>query len=237
MTLNQIAEDIAYKLGDQFNHTLKESIKHTLIIYRSKFIRDDISKNGINANTYYQSVVLEFEKVNKLSDVGADVSCLASICSYAKEDKKFIILKSKKQIPAFIKLKSAGNSPFKFLGSVDRLKRFKYATPDTLEYITYLPYQKNEIYYYISDNYVYLLNSTEICNTLIEGIFDNPREAYPLCEGNNFKDDNEFPISNDLLFYIVNNIVTREYPLINKDDGDEINLQSDTGNDKSKSNV
>ena len=31
MTLNQIAEDIAYKLGDQFNHTLNESIKHTLI--------------------------------------------------------------------------------------------------------------------------------------------------------------------------------------------------------------
>lgn len=237
MTLNQIAEDIAYKLGDQFNHTLQESIKHTLIIYRSKFIRDDISKNGINANTYYQSAVLEFEKVNKLSDVGANISCLASFCSSAKEDKEFIILKSKKQIPAFIKLKSAGDSPFKFLGSVDRLKRFKYATPDTLEYLTYLPYQKGEIYYYIGDNYVYLLNTSEICNALIEGIFDNPREVFALCNGDTFADDSEFPISNDLLFYIVNNIVTKEYPLIYKDDGGEINLQNDLRNDKGKSNV
>ena len=78
MTLNQIAEDIAYKLGDQFNHTLNESIKHTLIYYRSKFIRDDIEKNGININTYYQTIVLNLEKVNKLEDVGADIACLTS---------------------------------------------------------------------------------------------------------------------------------------------------------------
>ena len=31
MTLNQIAEDGAYKLGDQFNATLRESIKHTIL--------------------------------------------------------------------------------------------------------------------------------------------------------------------------------------------------------------
>ena len=42
-----------------------------------------------------------------------------------------------------------------------------------------------------------------------------------------FKDDNEFPISNDLLFYIVNNIVTKEYPLINKTDGEEIGIQKE----------
>ena len=88
MTLNQIAEDIAYKLGDQFNHTLNESIKHTLIYYRSKFIRDDIEKNGININTYYQTIVLNLEKVNKLEDIGADIACLTSFCATAKNNKK-----------------------------------------------------------------------------------------------------------------------------------------------------
>lgn len=227
MTLNQIAEDIAYKLGDQFNHTLNESIKHTLIYYRSKFIRDDIEKNGININTYYQTIVLNLEKVNKLEDVGADVACLASFCDTAKNNKKYIILKSKEKLPNFVKLKSINNSPFKYIGSIDRLKRFKYSSPDTLEFLQHLPYQNNEIYYYISNNYVYLLNTIEICNFLIEGIFDNPREAYKLCEEGKFKDDNEFPISNDLLFYIVNNIVTKEYPLINKPDGEEIGIQKE----------
>ena len=32
-TLNAIAENIAYQLGDQFNMTLRESIKDTIIIY------------------------------------------------------------------------------------------------------------------------------------------------------------------------------------------------------------
>ena len=54
MKLNAIAEDVAYKLGDQFNMTLKESIKHTIVYYRSKFMRDDIDRNGTNVNSYYQ---------------------------------------------------------------------------------------------------------------------------------------------------------------------------------------
>ena len=33
-----------------------------------------------------------------------------------------------------------------------------------------------------------MLNTIEICNFLIEGIFDNPREAYKLCEEGKFKD-------------------------------------------------
>lgn len=227
MTLNQIAEDIAYKLGDQFNHTLNESIKHTLIYYRSKFIRDDIEKNGININTYYQTIVLNLEPVNILEDVGADIACLATFCNSAKNNKKYTILKSKEKVPNFIKLKSINNNPFKYIGSVDRLKRFRYGSPETLEFLQHLPYQNNEIYYYISNNYVYLLNTLKICNFLIEGIFDNPREAFNLCQGTTFKDDNEFPISNDLLFYIVNNIVTKEYPLINKPDGEEISIQKE----------
>ena len=232
MTLNAIAEDIAFKLGDQFNHTLNESIKHTLIYYRSKFIRDDIEKNGDNINSYYQTVVLSFDKVNQLSDTGADLLCLVNICRGAKEASKYTVLKSKERMPSFIKLKSRGNSPFKFIGSVDRMERFKYATPDTLEYLKELPYQKGKIYYYISNNSVYLLETTEICNLLIEGIFDDPREAFKLCEGERFRDDSEFPISNDLLFYIVNGIVSKEYPLINKADGEEINLQNTNSNDK-----
>ena len=60
--------------------------------------------------------------------------------------------------------------------------------------------------------------------------FKNQKGNYQLVgktkEGK-FKDDNEFPISNDLLFYIVNNIVTKEYPLINKPDGEEIGIQKE----------
>lgn len=234
MTLNSIAEDIAYKLGDQFNSTLKESIKHTLIIYRSKFMRDDIDRNGTNVNSYYQSIVLDFEKVNIFDDLDADVSCLATMCTDAKEEEKYYLLKSKKKIPAFIRLKSNAQSPFRFIGSLTRRTRFKSATPETLDLMNLLPYREQTIYYYISNNYLYLLNTSEICEALIEGIFDDPREAFALCKGELFKDDSEFPISNDLLYFIIDGIITRSYPLRNKEDGEQINLQS---NDKNSNTV
>jgi len=59
MKLNQIAENIAYKLGGQFNQTLKESIKDTLIVYRAKYIRDDLARNSISYHDFVQIFTLK----------------------------------------------------------------------------------------------------------------------------------------------------------------------------------
>lgn len=237
MKLNAIAEDVAYKLGDQFNMTLKESIKHTIVYYRSKFMRDDIDRNGTNVNSYYQTVVLDFERVNIFDDLDADLACLATMCDEAKENDKYYVLKSKQKLPSFIRLKSNAQSPFRFIGSLTRRTRFKPATPETMPLMELLPYRQASIYYYISNNYLYLLNTSELCEALIEGIFDDPREAFELCQGESFRDDSEFPMSNDLLFYIVDGIVGRSYPLRNKDDGEQTNLQNGTINDKNPSAI
>ena len=41
-TLNSIAENIAFSLGQQFNDTLMESIKDSIIDYRALLIRQDL---------------------------------------------------------------------------------------------------------------------------------------------------------------------------------------------------
>lgn len=236
MTLNAIAEDIAYKLGDQFNMTLRESIKHTLIYYRAKFIRDDVSRNNELATDYFQHVILKMKKVNKLEDVGADIACLTNgvNCEVSINDIKYTILKSVQKLPKSVRLKGFGKVPYKYIGSVDRMTRFHYTEPSDLELKLLLPYRnKSFIYFSIADNSLYLLNSLEICNVLIEGIFVDPREVYKLCDNDSFIDDKEFPIAEDLLMYIVNNIVTKEYPL-KRADGEVINIQKD---DKDKNNV
>lgn len=240
--LNKIAEDIAYKLGDQFNHTLKESIKHTVIVYRSKFMRDDIDRNGSNVNSYYQTLTVGFEKVNILEDLDAELECLSDLCSDAKEDEKFYILKSKFKIPSFIRLKNNSSSPFRYIGSLTRKTRFKPGTPETIQFLQELKYRKNITYYYFSNNYLYLFTESyelaTICEGLIDGIFDDPTQVFDVCKGDTFRDDRDFPISNDLLFYIIDGIVTRSYPLIIKGDGEQINLQQNNRrNDKNSSPV
>lgn len=236
MKLNAIAEDIAYKLGDQFNMTLRESIKHTLIYYRAKYIRDDSSRTNSLATDYFQTAIMEMKQVNKLEDVGANLRCITQgdTCYAVINDKKYQILKSTTPVPKSVRLKGFGHVPYKFIGSVDRFTRFYYSEPVDLESKMLLPYRKQtDIYFFIANNYLYLLNSLKICNVLIEGVFVDPREVYKLCNEERFVDDNEFPIAEDLLMSIVDNIVTRSYPLV-RTDGEVINIQKD---DKDKNDV
>lgn len=236
MTLNQIAEDIAYKLGDQFNNTLKESIKHTVIFYRSKYLRDDDARNGSTSPHLFQSVVMQMEEVNKLEDVGASISCITEggVCMAVIDNKKYRILKSKKKLPIPVRLKGYGTTHYRFIGSVDRSTRFSYSEPIDLKYKLALPYQNSAtIFFFIANNDLYLLNNLDICDVLLDAVYENPRDAYEACDEDGVADDKYFPLPLDMLVSITDGIVTKTYPLRGAD-GQTVNIQKD---DKDKDNV
>lgn len=236
MTLNQIAEDIAYKLGDQFNNTLKESIKHTLIFYRSKYLRDDDARNGKTSIHLFQSVVMQMEEVNKLEDVGASLDCITEggVCMAVIGSKKYRILKSKKKLPIPVRFKGYGATDYSFIGSVDRSTRFSYAEPIDLKFKLALPYQNSAtIFFFIANNDLYLLNNLDICDVLLDAVYENPREAYEVCDADGVADDKYFPLPLDMLVSIADGIVTKTYPLRGAD-GQTVNIQKD---DKDQNNV
>lgn len=223
--LNEIAENIAYKLGDQFNHTLRESIKHTLIYYRSKYLRDDLDRNFLSYTDYLQTVTLELEKVNILNEFNASLCKSSGICTPYIDIKKYKILKTKIPVPKTIRFKSFGRVNYKYVGNVLHSKPFYFTTFEELKYRKSLPYQNNNIYYTIKNEHLFILNNLEICDVLIEGAFANPIDAFKSCKYGKFKDDNIFPIPEDMLVSISNNIVNKEYKLIK--DGEVINIQKD----------
>lgn len=236
MTLNQIAEDIAYKLGDQFNDTLKESIKHTMIFYRSKYLRDDDKRNGGLSIHLYQTAVMQLETVNKLEDIGASIECLldGGFCVTVIDGIKYQIKKTKKKLPIPVRLKTSGKTDYKYVGSTDRTTRFKYVDTDMLQFKSALPYQNSAtIFFFISNNYLYLLNNKDICDVLLEAVYENPRDVFEACGEDGFADDQEFPLPLDMIVSIADNIVTKTYPLRGQD-GQVINLQKD---DKDQNNV
>lgn len=235
-SLNQIAEDIAYKLGDQFNYTLRESIKHTIIFYRAKYLRDDDSRNGKTSKHLYQSVTMPMMKVNKLEDVGASIACIneGGMCMAVINDKKYHILKSKKKLPIPVRLKSYGKTDYRFVGSTDRSTRFQYVEPIDLKFKLALPYQNSAtIFFFIANNSLYLLNNLTICDVLLDAVYENPRDAYNACDEDGTADDKEFPLPLDMLVSITDGIVTKTYPLRGSD-GNVVNIQKD---DKDKNNV
>lgn len=235
-TLNEIAENIAFKLGDQFNYTLRESIKETVIDYRAKFIRDDLDRNPLSEVHFSQVGTVDFEVVNLLTEFNNDYACLDLICSDVLLRKEYRILKSKKPIPIPIRTKSAGRNPFSYVGRIDGSRTFIYTTLDKFPYIQTLRYSNTVIYYTIINHYIYIINnlnqcdineSLNICKVLFKGVFEDPRDFYNACEhGDKFIDDMPFPIGRDMLVLLSNAIVKGEYPLKPKD-GEEVNIKPD----------
>ena len=235
-SINLVAENIAFKLGDQFNFTLRESIKDTLLNYRAKFIRDDADRNSLSEVHFSQTAVLQFKVVNLLSEFNADFACLSVICGDVHLQEKYNILKSKTPVPTPIRFKQSSKAPFMYLGRVDGSKSFVYTTLDMFPYLINLPYSSKVIYYTIINNHVFILNnlnecdineSLKICNILLKGIFENPSEFYSICDnGDTFVDDMPFPIGKDMLMQISNAILKGEYPIIPKD-GQQVNIKPD----------
>ena len=235
-TLNAIAENIAYKLGDQFNDTLKQSIKETVLDYRAKYIRDDADRNALSDVHFSQVGVIQFETVNILQEFGADFSCISAICDDVHLQAHYRVLKSKKPIPTPVRLKQANRSPFMYVGRVDGSKMFTYTTLEKFPYIRTLPYSLRTIYYTVINNYIYILNNLSqcdvnetlnLCNIMFKGVFEDPREFYNACEnGDSFVDDLPFPIGKDMLMSLTNAILKGEYPLVPKD-GEQINIKPD----------
>lgn len=184
-TLNQIAESIAFSLGEQFNDTLQESIKNDIIEQRAFLIRDDINRNGVSITDYTQSYTVELEKVDKSE-------CPAlSIGQY--------VLKTKQKIAKPLRLKNNGAMNFKSITTVDRSFILSYANINSLKYQTHLPLQDKAIYYSYNNGYLYVLNTLKPCKLLIEGVIADPREINDCNNPNVFPDDIEFPIGKDML--------------------------------------
>lgn len=236
MTLNSIAENIAYKLGDQFNHTLRESIKMTVLDYRAKYIRDDLERNPLSEMHFIQVGNIEFERVNILLEFGANYSALESICPSALDQDKFYILKSKKEVPMPVRVKSNSREGLLYLGRTDGSRSFRFTTLDKYPYIQHLAYTSRIIYYTIINRYIYILNnlnacdindSLHLCNAMLRDIFEDPTEFYNACENQDtFIHDMPFPISRDMLMSMSNAILKGEFPMKPKD-GETVNIASD----------
>lgn len=243
-TLNAIAENIAYQLGDQFNTTLKESIKDTVTVYRSKFLRDSDVRNFDDMAIFAQNLSVPLITVDLYKEfgIGAATQALKFITSSIPKGQTYRVLRTKNKVPMPLRHRMTHREPFRFVGAFDGSEYFQYTTLATLKYDTILPNRTNSIFYIYSNGYIYIVNNLvkcDITNSLdikelfISSIFDNPRQAYKICDDpSTFIDDRPFPISNDLLASIYNMVKKGEFSPGFTKDGQTINLKPDRTDDK-----
>lgn len=209
-TLNKIAENVAFTMGEQFNMTLRESIKDAIVNYRATLIRQDLDNNPLSYTDYLQSFCIELELVNKSEYPQIQVNCE--------------LLRSKQKIAKPLRIKNNGRSNFKFVGSVVRNVSLTFATPHEMQYMEHLAFQDNVYYYTVINGYMYVLNNLKFCKLLIEEIVADPRDIENCDNPAIFADDVEFPIPEDMLSTI-KRLIRQDYPQYNIKDGEVVNIE------------
>jgi hypothetical protein len=235
-SINVIAEEIAYELGEQFNYTLRESIKGLLIDYRAKLLREDIDRNFLPISSYGQTIAVKFEPVNILNEFGQEGNCITKSNPGIEDQDKYIIYKSVKPFPNTIRTKTSHINPIHFLGTATGREGLIYTTLEQYYYKREQKYMKNKLFYTKMNNYLYILNNLtlddegqfrtgEVCSLIATGVFEDPKEAEKLCDSDVFPDDRPFPIGLDML-PVIKTMIRNHYRIEPKD-GERVNIKPD----------
>ena len=200
-SLNQIAERIAYTLGEPLNIVLKENIKFSIKYWRALLYRRDIATNG-QSDEFLQKFHAPLTKVDKADDCAFTLDCT--------------ILRTTNKVPKPVRLKT--DVLFKFVGTADG-KAFDYTEYEEVQFRCENKYTgKSIIYSYIND-YLYIFNATKLKKLAIQAVFANPEEIN-ICATSDtcYSDDDKYPIADDMIGDIINGILSKEFKLLDAKD-------------------
>lgn len=193
-SLNKIAENIAFSLGDQFNMTLREAIKHTVGIYRETLIRQEDFNSGLNYNDFSQNITLPLKIWEH------------PICGRGKITVN--------EIPDSIRFKNRGRVNYLYVGNTSFGHAYTQTTFAEYPFVKQLRYNIDVIYYVVENNKIIILNNFKACELGIIGVFAKPQNAAEFCDNvDKVTDDLPYPIGGDLLNIIKRGILSGEFPI------------------------
>lgn len=214
-SLNEIVQDIAEEIDAGTDFTIRQKLKDEVIGWRATFFRRDRQLNNLVHDQVTQALgVITMVRVDK-----GEGGIPATI------DKQ--IWKSELPIPIPVRFKNASLSPFTFVGSPDRHTAFTYIQPEAVNYIHTGRYTKDDTRYTYRDGHLYVYDIAK--KVFVRGVFEDPRdvEAFNGCVGSTpYTDDNEFPVPEDMINLIKQQIygrVTSTRP----EDASEIKINED----------
>jgi hypothetical protein len=193
-TLNQIASELSSTLNQPFNHELKERIKDIVKSEMSLFIRQSITRHGID-----ETLILSYIAELEISRVNTNI---------IKEDVNPDVIKTKHKVPTPVRYD--GDSPFIFVGSVDEVISFPYRNKREANYAySFFPTGTTHSYY-IENKYIFLnslpFNSFKAKYIKIKAIFENPDLVLSMYDDNDGQ-DLVIPLPLDILSLIRGKVI------------------------------
>lgn len=190
-TLNTLAYQVTSSFDRGEDILFLERIKDLIIQTRNTFVHREADKYGVN-DRYIQPYLANLILVNSSID--------EIIIS------RFEVLRTENKIPAPIRYQS--DTPFVFVGSLDRMIPFRYMKPYIMKFNRTLHLIGSAICYFYTNQYVYIWNNTKLEKVLIEA----PYEQLDVTKDTNdptglyYKDDMEFPLAGDMLNAVIEEV-------------------------------
>lgn len=161
MTLPAIAEQLAERVGRQFDVPFKEQLKDLAVIYRSRFLSNSLSKNPSLKKYYSQSIIADLEEVNPDECDELDgIDCNN-------------ILRTVEQIPESLRI---GPNPYDYVGSPGGMQPFGWTTFSSERFYIHNKYTKALPRYTKLNGRIYVFNEKNLEKLRIEDVFDDPRK-------------------------------------------------------------
>lgn len=195
VSLNDLASILTSRVGQPLNADLLEEVKVILNYKRAEFFKRLLEQHPDQRQYFYKDFTAELQTASK------------GECPITTECE---IYRTKFPIPYPVRTTEL---LYDFVGSATEGEPYGYATPEQAAlYAKYNTYTSRSLKYFYSNGYVYILNSEEVANINIRGIFDDPRQLKPFkCAGQPcYTDDDQYDIPADLINSMIRDALTVE---------------------------
>jgi len=199
-TLQQAASYLAERAGKKTDIPFIREMKDLVVVISARFKADTLGKTPSLDKYYLQRFNVPLQAVDKSDECNADI---------AKCDKVF---RSIEKVPSPLRYTT---NPFSYVGAPDGSHGFGWTTFGTepkrqLKKLT----GQFPRHTYINE-YIYIFNK-DIDEIGVEGVFSDPRAVAKFkCGGKPcYSDESEFPIDEQLLKLVYDEIITKHLRLI-----------------------
>ena len=224
-SLNQYASRVAHIIGQPDNQSLKERVKDMIKGYFAKYIIQSIDRNGIQP--YYKlSLELNLVPVEETKIVNELFDNQIEIAGQLVDNPRrytYVDFKTSTKIPRPMNIKN--DNPFTRVGIPNSSKVFTYCSVPAYRISASPSFTRNSLVYTYLNEYILCKRKTNYLDTQstviftkleVEGIWENPEEVI----GFYMLDDNqdlELPFSNEMLGFVLNDLLKVEFGIMPKD--------------------
>ena len=212
-TLSEISEAVALTLNKEGDIAFQKKIEFTVKYYRALYLRREIETNGFSKE-YLQSFLVPLVNVTDL-DLGEG-------CSYPEMLGECYIQRTKEKVPKPIRLKQ--EEDFYFVGLSHGRQAFTYVNKQDLDLLKFRRIKRSLYAYEYVNGYLYIYNTSKLKHLRVSSAFVDPTVINTCAtESTCFTSDVEFPMPDDFLMSIIDQIINKEGQIITPDQ--EVNLE------------